>query len=168
MLNHNNKIICNDHELVKVFNEHYINIIEKSSGEKPTNKTKEQSSDNDKRAVDNICNFYKNHPGTLKIRSTITAKEYTNDNTIFLSVNSDGAKQCFQKLNPRKDSGQDKIPTALIKMAAEPLSTLLSIGINNSFKYKFFPSNAKVACIKPLDKKTKDKQCLSNFGPVSI
>ena len=37
MLNHNNKIVCNDHELVKVFNEHYINIIEKSGGEKPTN-----------------------------------------------------------------------------------------------------------------------------------
>ena len=29
MLNHNNKIVCNDHELVKVFNEHYINITEK-------------------------------------------------------------------------------------------------------------------------------------------
>ena len=28
MLNHNNKIICNDHELVKLFNKHYINIIE--------------------------------------------------------------------------------------------------------------------------------------------
>ena len=39
MLNHINKIVCNDHELVKVFNEHYINIIEKSGGEKPTNIT---------------------------------------------------------------------------------------------------------------------------------
>ena len=27
MLNHNNKIICNDHELGKVFNEHYILYI---------------------------------------------------------------------------------------------------------------------------------------------
>ena len=27
MVNHNNKIIYNDHELVKVFSEHYINII---------------------------------------------------------------------------------------------------------------------------------------------
>ena len=59
MHNHNNRIISNDHELVKVLNEHYINIIEKSGGEKPTNITKEYSFDNDKQAVDVICNSYK-------------------------------------------------------------------------------------------------------------
>ena len=59
MLNHNNKIVCNDHELVKVFNEHYINIIEKSGGEKFTNITKEYSFDNDKQASEIICNSYK-------------------------------------------------------------------------------------------------------------
>ena len=49
-----------------------------------------------------------------------------------------------------------------------PLRTPLSIAINNSFKYSIFPSNAKVACVKPLDKKTEDKHCISNFRPVSI
>ena len=61
MLNHNNKIISNDHELVKVFNEYYI-IIKKLGGEKPTNITKEYTFDNNKQAVDIICNSYKNHP----------------------------------------------------------------------------------------------------------
>ena len=94
MLNHNNKIICNDHELVKVFNEHYINIIEKSGGEKSTNITKEYNFDNEKQAVDIICNSCKNHPSILKIRrSTITAKENNSDNTIFSPVNSDEVKQ---------------------------------------------------------------------------
>ena len=41
ILNHDDKIICKDHELVKVFNKHYINIIEKLGGEKPTNITRE-------------------------------------------------------------------------------------------------------------------------------
>ena len=40
MLNHNNKIICNDQQLIKVFNEHYINIIQKSGDEKPIIKPK--------------------------------------------------------------------------------------------------------------------------------
>ena len=127
MLNRNNKIVCNDHELVKVFNEHYINIIEKSGGENPTDITEEYSSDNDKRAIEIICNSYKNYPSVLKIRSAITVKENSNDNTIFSLVNRDEVKQCLQKLNPRKAIGQDKIPPALIKMAAEPLSTSLSI-----------------------------------------
>ena len=53
-------------------------------------------------------------------------------------------------------------------MAAERLSTPLSIAINSSFKDNIFPSNAKVACVKPLDKKTEHKQSISNFRPVSI
>ena len=74
MPNHSNKIICNDNELVKVFNEHYLNIIEKLGGEKPTNITKEYSFDNDKQPVNIICTSYKNHPSTLIMRSTITVK----------------------------------------------------------------------------------------------
>ena len=42
------------------------------------------------------------------------------------------------------------------------------IAINNSFNYNIFPNNAKVAFVKPLDKKTEDKHCISNFQPVSI
>ena len=72
MLNHNNKILCNDHEIVKVFNEHYINIIKKSSCEKPTNITEEYSFDNEKQAIEVKRNSYKNHPSILKIRSAIT------------------------------------------------------------------------------------------------
>ena len=56
------------------------------------------------------------------------------------------------KLNAGKAIRQDKIPPTLIKMATESLSTSLSIVINKSFKYNIFPSNAKVACVKPLDK----------------
>ena len=51
------------------------------------NITKEHSFDNDKQAVDIICNYYKVHP-ILKIRNIITAKENTNDNTIFAPVKS--------------------------------------------------------------------------------
>ena len=75
-----------------------------------------------------------------------------------LMININEVRQCLQKLNPRKAIGQDKIP----------LSTPFSITINISFKYNIFPSNAKVACVKPLDKKTEDKHCISNFRPVSI
>ena len=67
-----------------------------------------------------------------------------------LMININEVRQCLQKLNPRKAIGQDKIP----------LSTQFSITINISFKYNIFPSNAKVACVKPLDKKTEDKHCV--------
>ena len=117
-----------------------------------------------KHIVCNIrCNSYKNHRSILKNSSTITVKESSNDNTIFSPVNSDEVKQCLQKLNPRKAIGQDEILPALIKMAAEPLSTPLSITINSSFKYNIFPSNTKVACVKPLDKKQKTNTVFQIF-----
>ena len=71
-------------------------------------------------------------------------------------------------MRPGKAIVQDKISPALIKMAAETLSAPLSVALNNGFKYNIFPNNAKVACVKPLDKKTKDKQYISNFWSVSI
>ena len=87
----------------------------------------------------------------FKIRNTITSKENTTHNTAFSPVNSHKVKQSDAR-----------------KTAAESLSTPLSIAINNKFKYNIFPSNAKVACVKPLHRKTEDKHCISNFQPVSI
>ena len=49
---------------------------------------------------------------------------------------------------------------ALIKIAAEPLSTLVSIATYNSFKQNIFPGDAEVACDKPLDKKTENKHSI--------
>ena len=53
-------------------------------------------------------------------------------------------------------------------MTAEPLSTPLSIAINNRFKCNIFSSNTKLYCVQLLDKKTEEKHCISNFWPVSI
>ena len=68
MLIHDKKIISNENELVKVFNKHYINIIDKSGGQKTTNIAKSRTIDNDKQTVELICNSYRNHPIILEIK----------------------------------------------------------------------------------------------------
>ena len=106
------------------------NVIEDLQKKKQTYKKCEQISsrvehsysysfDNDKQAIEIICNSYKNHPSILKIRSEMTVKENSINNTIFSPVNRDEVKQCLQKLNPRTAISQDKIPPALMKMAFE-------------------------------------------------
>ena len=72
------------------------------------------------------------------MKNNITNKGNISDN-IYSPVSSDEVQKRLQKLNPRKAIGNDKIPPVLIKVAAEPLSTPLSIAINNSFKYDIFP-----------------------------
>ena len=83
-------------------------------------------------------------------------------------MSSDEVRKLLQQLNPRTAIDDDKIPTAFIKITAEPLSTPLSIAISNSFKHKIFPDNAKVVCVKPLDKKTENRHSISNFRAVII
>ena len=63
------------------------------------------------------------------MKNNITNKGNISNN-IFSPVSSDEVQKRLQKLNPRKAIGNDKIPPVLIKVAAEPLSTPLSIAIN--------------------------------------
>ena len=130
MLIQDKKIISNKNELVKVFNKHYINITEEFAGQKPTNIAKIHTIDNDKQAVD-VCNSYRSHPSKLKLKSNITMGNI-NNNTIFSPVSNDEVRKLLQQLNPRKGIGDDKIPPALIKIAAETWSIPLSTVINNN------------------------------------
>ena len=86
MLIQDKKIISNENKRVKVFNKHYINIIEKSGGQKPTNIAKSHSIDNNRQAVELICNSYRNHLSILKIKSNIKTKVNVNNKTIFSPV----------------------------------------------------------------------------------
>ena len=61
MLIQDEKIISNKHKLVKVFNKHYINIIEKSGGQKPTNTATNHTTENDNK----LLNSYVTHTETI-------------------------------------------------------------------------------------------------------
>ena len=70
----------------------------------------------------------------------------------------------LKSLNTKKASGTDKIPTKLVKLASDFLSTPLATPINNSLASSKFPSSTVI----PIDKKTDDKYDISNFRPVSL
>ena len=74
-------------------------------------------------------------------------------------MSSNEVQKRFQQLNPRCNNTPiltlSVISPALMKVAAESLNAPLSIAISNSFKHNIFPSNAKVACVKPVDKRRK-------------
>ena len=61
MLIQDEKIISNKHKLVKVFNKHYINILEKSGGQKPTNTATSHTTENDNK----LLNSYVTHTETI-------------------------------------------------------------------------------------------------------
>ena len=61
MLTEKDKIVTEERKLVRIFNDHYKNIVERSCGTKPTNVAKEQEMKDNKEVVEVICKSFANH-----------------------------------------------------------------------------------------------------------
>ena len=62
MLIDNGKVIVEESDLVETFNDHYINIVEKSSGQNPSNFFSDTNSLKDDVVINEIEQHYSNHP----------------------------------------------------------------------------------------------------------
>ena len=68
MLTDNGKVIVEESDLVETLNDHYINIVEKSSGQKPCNFALDRNSLENDVVINEIVQHYSNHPTILEIR----------------------------------------------------------------------------------------------------
>ena len=64
------ELISNEKELVEIFNENYINIVEKSSGKKPSSLGNCLNASEDEKTVIEIISAYSKHPSIQKIKSS--------------------------------------------------------------------------------------------------
>ena len=81
MLTEKHKIVTEEKELVRIFNDHYINIVERSCGTKPTNVAKEQEIEDNKKAVEVICKSFANLQSIKAIKENNIAKNLTVGNS---------------------------------------------------------------------------------------
>ena len=58
----------NEQEPVELFNEHYVNIVETSSGKKPLSLGNSSDGSQDKTTFKEIVSVYSNHPSIRKIK----------------------------------------------------------------------------------------------------
>ena len=159
------KIITEDRELAETFNDHYINIVEKSSGKKPQSlaDTNEQASDRD--IVKLILEKYANHPSILAILQNPENSFLTFS---FRTVESNEIRKLLKNIDSKKSTGEDQIPPKLLLLASEELTIPLTDAINNSFKKCKFPDKGKRAAVTPLDKGEPVRTTEKNFRPVSV
>ena len=135
-----------------MFNNHYINSVEKSTGLKP-NVLEEE---NGLHQIHDIIKKYQVHPSIVEIK-----KHATSDTFCFTEVSENEVKS-------NKSTGYDKIPPTLFKLASQYLSKPLTKTINTSINNSTFPTRAKIASVTPLDKGGKDKTDIGNYRPVSV
>ena len=171
MLRDDENMITDEKILVQLFNDHYINIVERSCSFKPEKVEFDFGSCNKNGVLSSILDKYRNHPSTTKIHKNRNLQS----NSIPIPSSNWGCKitpkeinTILKSLNSKKAPGTDKIPTKLVKLPSDFLAEPLSIAINNSIRTSTFPNNAKIATVVPIDKKTDDKYVISNFRPVSI
>lgn len=91
-----------------------------------------------------------------------------NDRSMYLyPITSDEIINLGKSLKNKWTSGEDEIPTNIIKNSIFYLKDILCYIINNSFRYGIFPEQLKLSLIKPLYKKG-DVESLTNYRPISL
>ena len=130
-----NKVITEETKLVESFNNHYINIVEQSSGLKPA--ALGQKGLGDKAEICSIIESYKNHPSIKQMSNKLKLLE-NEENFCFKMITTKYIKSFLQKVNTEKATGIDSIPPKLVKLAAEPLSQPLFSSYKHAHKTKQF------------------------------
>ena len=145
MLRDDEKMITNKKKLVQLFNEHYINIVERSCGFKPEKVEFDFGSCNKNGVLSSILDKYRNHPSIVKIHKNRNLQS----NSIPIPSSSRGSKitpkeinTILKSLNSKKAPVIDKIPTKIAKLASDILAEPFSIAISNSICTFTFSNNA--------------------------
>ena len=160
-----NDIITNEKEIAEAFNEHYINIVEKSSGIKPSKIGSSFSVEDDNIIIDKIIKHYQNHHSIKEIKQSLSLDSAK---FMFQPTNSSEVTKLLKEIDIKKATGVDKIPPKLIKISADIIAKPLTYAINNCLMQGIFPESAKVASVVPLDKGKPNKNDILNYRPVSI
>ena len=137
MLRKEKKIITDTKERVQVLNDHYINIVEKSCGEKPTSLAKQSYLTNDIKIVVHIVRHYEDHPSVRHIKKNVKTPQ--NSTCFLLRISEQEVKKILKELSTEKSAGVDTIPPKLVKLAANYLAETLSQFVKNSIKKGFLP-----------------------------
>ena len=137
MLRKEKKIITDIKEIVHALNDHYINIVERSCGEKPTSVAKQNLLTDDIKIVDHIVRHYEDHPSVRHIKKNV--KTTQNSTCFLLRISEQEVKKILKELSTEKSAGVDTIPPKLVKLAANYLAETLSQFVKNSIKKGFLP-----------------------------
>ena len=164
ILEENGKLISDESELVEIFNNHYINIVESTTGSPPFSLGSPSDPNEDENTVREIITSYSNNPIILKIKEN----RLLNLDAFSLPFATKGEiNKIMKKINPAKSCGPDKIPPKIVKISADVLDKTFVTIINDMITKKRFPENAKCANVPPIFKKDVRTNKL-NYRPVSL
>ena len=157
----NGNFIDDERELVEMFNNHYINIVEKTSGKPPADSFKNYTNNRD--ILLEVIKKYEHHPSIKTIKSI----NNSSDKFILPKAQVSDINSLLKGINIKKVTGPDTIPHKLVRMSADIIDSHLCNLINMDIDNDDFSDGGKIASVRPLFKK-KSRNEIQNYRPVSI
>ena len=115
-------LICNEKELVEFFNQNYLNIVENSSGKKPSTLGDCLNVFQNKLTVKEVISVYSNHPSIQKIKSV-----FNTDTKFYLpKPTASDINKITTFLDTNKATGPDGILAKIVQMSANVTDCHLS------------------------------------------
>ena len=156
-------LISNEKELVELFNQNHINIIENSSGKKPSSLGDCLNVSQDELTVKENISVYSNHPSIQKIKSVFN----TDSKFDLPKPTASDINKIIKSLDPNKATGPDGIPAKFVQMSANVIDCHLSNIIACDISKNKYSEHAKIATVRPVFKED-DRTKIKNYRPVSL
>ena len=155
--------IRDEHILEEMFNNHYINIAEISSGIAPNSIGNPMDPKQDKNTAEKIIQHYKNHPSIKKIKNNfLNSKPFDFPEPTVKDINT-----IIKSLDPKKATGPDGIPIKIIKHALNIIDSHFCNIIKKDLRKNKYSEEPKTALVRSIFKKN-ERSKLENYRPVSI
>ena len=135
------KTVSDSKQIANALNSHFVNV-----GPRLASRSEVKSGD------DPLCHFHN------RTEETVFQFKHVNESTVL---------EYFQNLKQGKSAGPDKIPTTILKDAADFICKPLTMIFNSSSRLGTFPDRWKIARITPLYK-SGAKDDTNNYRPISI
>ena len=129
---------------------------------------------NPKQIADDFCSFftnigskYANDIPKSKFEYSKFLKNKSKDSMFIVPTDATEIVKIIDSMKNKNSSGHDCITSSLIKDCKYAIAQPLSILMNKSLESGIVPNTLKLAKVVPIHK-SKDKECLNNYRPISL
>ena len=155
-------LISNEKEIVELFNQNYINIVENSSGKKPSSLGDCLNASQDELTVRKVISVY-NLPSIQKIKSVFNTRSKFD----LRKPTASDINKMIKSLDTNKATGPDGIPAKFLQISANAIDCHLSNIITCDISKNKYSEHAKTATLRPIFIRN-DRKNIKNYRPVSL
>ena len=148
---------------MELFNQNYINIVENSSGKKPSSLGDCLNASQDEITVKEIISVSNNHPSIQKIKSVVN----TDSKFDLPKPTASDINKIIKSFDTNKATAPDGIPAKFIQMSANVIDYHLSNIIPRDISENKYSEHVKTATVIPMYKKD-DRTKINNYRPISL